>query len=104
MAAGAPFRFWRHVVTDHMALRRVFPAAALEQIEGERTRRDEEHEDPDRPVIEAVVELVVFADLALRGIFDRESVHGFFLRVLRRFDAGVLVRDVGGRLAVEGRV
>jgi uncharacterized membrane protein YgcG len=44
MAAGAPFRFWRHVVTDHMAVRRVFPAAALERIEtaisaGERTHR-----------------------------------------------------------------
>jgi uncharacterized membrane protein len=44
MAAGAPFRFWRHAVTDHKAVRRVFPAAALERIEtaiaaGERTHR-----------------------------------------------------------------
>src|SRR5207244_5759519 len=39
--------------------------AALEQIEGERPGRDEKHEDPDRPVIEPVVELVAFANPAL---------------------------------------
>ena len=38
---------------------------ALEQIEGERARRDEEHENPDRPVIEAVMQLVANADLPL---------------------------------------
>ena len=32
--------------------------SVLEQIEGQRTWRDEEHEDPDRPVIESVIELV----------------------------------------------
>ncbi len=78
--------------------------APFEQIEGERTRRDKKHENPDRPVIEPVIELVVFADLAVRVVFDRESVHGSFLRVLRRLDAAVLVRDVGGRLAFNPRV
>ena len=77
---------------------------ALEQIEGQRPGRDEEDEDPDRPVVEPVIELVALADLALRGVFDRDSVHGFFVRFLRRFDAGVLVLDVGGRLAFDRRV
>ena len=73
----------------------------LEQIERQRTWCDEEDEDPDRPVIEPVVQLVVFANLAFGRVFDRDSVHGFFVRVLRRFDAGVLDRDVGGRLAFD---
>ena len=47
--------------------------AALEQIEGERTGRDEEHEDPDRPVIEPVIELVALADLAVGGVFDGDG-------------------------------
>ena len=38
---------------------------ALEQIERQRTRRNEEHEDPDRPVIEPVVQLVAVPDLPL---------------------------------------
>ena len=44
MAAGTNLRFWRHVVTDHAAVRRAFPRAAFERIEaaiaaGERTHR-----------------------------------------------------------------
>ena len=49
--------------------------AALEQIERQRTWRDEEHEDPDRPVIEPVIELVALADLPLGGVLDRYSGH-----------------------------
>src|SRR5262249_29287919 len=52
----------------------------LEEIEGKRPRRDEEHEDPDRPVVEAVIELVAFADLALGRVLDRNvHVWGFGL-------------------------
>ncbi|MEP6996867.1 MAG: TPM domain-containing protein [Betaproteobacteria bacterium] len=40
--AQRPFRFWRHLVTDHGAARRAFPPAVLDRIqraiaEGERT-------------------------------------------------------------------
>ena len=49
--------------------------AALEQIEGQRARRDEEHEDPDRPVIESVIELVALADLALGRVLDGYGGH-----------------------------
>ena len=42
MPARNRYRFWRHVATDHLAVRRAFPHAALERIEaaiaaGERT-------------------------------------------------------------------
>src|SRR6266446_10117048 len=47
----------------------------FEQIEGERPRRDEEHEDPDRPVIESIVELVALADAALSCVFDWNRGH-----------------------------
>src|SRR5262249_62396244 len=52
---------------EHSAEPQRYPRAeaALEQIEGERTGRDEENEDPDRPVIEPVIQLVAIADLAL---------------------------------------
>src|ERR1700674_4389119 len=49
--------------------------SSLEQIEGERPRRDEEHEDPDRPVIESIVKLVTFADSALGCVFDWNRRH-----------------------------
>src|ERR1700674_4506790 len=49
--------------------------SSLEQIEGERPRRDEEHEDPDRPVIESIVQLVALADSALGCIFDWNRGH-----------------------------
>ncbi len=39
--------------------------AVLEQVERQRTRRNEENENPERPVIEPVVELVAVADFAL---------------------------------------
>jgi uncharacterized membrane protein len=44
MTAPNRYRFWRHVATDHIAVRRAFPRAALERIEtaiatGERTHR-----------------------------------------------------------------
>lgn len=44
MATPNRYRFWRHVATDHVAVRRAFPRAALERIEtaiatGERTHR-----------------------------------------------------------------
>ena len=42
MPARSRYRLWRHVATDHMAVRRAFPQSALERIEaaiaaGERT-------------------------------------------------------------------
>ena len=49
--------------------------AALEQIEGERTGRDEEHENPDRPVVESVIELVALADLSMRRVLDGNACH-----------------------------
>jgi len=44
MAATNRYRLWRHVATDHLAVRRAFPHGALERIEaaiaeGERTHR-----------------------------------------------------------------
>jgi hypothetical protein len=33
MHARSPHRLWRHVVTDHMAVRRAFPASGLARIE-----------------------------------------------------------------------
>ncbi|HEY3180072.1 MAG TPA: TPM domain-containing protein [Casimicrobiaceae bacterium] len=44
MAARNRYRFWRHLATDHMSVRRAFPVATLERIEaaiaaGERTHR-----------------------------------------------------------------
>ena len=53
---------------SHVADARV--EAALEQVEGQRTRRDEEHEDPDRPVVEPVVELVPVANLPIGVALD----------------------------------
>ena len=37
----------------------------LEQVERQRARRDEEHENPDRPMVEPVVQLVARANLPL---------------------------------------
>ena len=48
----------------------------LEQIEGEGAERNEEDEDPDRPVIEPIVELVAISDLPSRCVFDRNDRHG----------------------------
>ncbi len=53
---------------------------ALEQIEGERARCDEEDEDPDRQVIDAVMEFVALADLALGGV-TRVEPQGVILEV-----------------------
>ncbi|MDE2003719.1 MAG: TPM domain-containing protein [Betaproteobacteria bacterium] len=44
MAISHAKRFWRHLVTDHLSVRRAFPRVALERIEqaiaaGERTHR-----------------------------------------------------------------
>ena len=69
--------------------------AALEQVEGERTGRDEEHEDPDRPVIEPVIELVALADFPLGGVLDWDA-QGFFFRVF-----GFLLLAAGERVARE---
>jgi len=35
MPARSRYRLWRHVATDHMAVRRAFPQSALERIEAE---------------------------------------------------------------------
>src|SRR5438552_9249157 len=56
--------------------------AALEQIERQRARRDEEDENPDRPVVEPVVKLVAFANLAVRCVLDGDLGH----ELLRFFD------------------
>ena len=50
--------------------------AALEQVERQRPGRDEEDENPDRPVIEPVMQLVARAYLSLRRIFDGDGVLG----------------------------
>src|SRR5690606_28308334 len=47
---------------------------ALEEIEGEGPRRDEEYEDPDRPVVEAVIELVAAPQNALGVELDVQGV------------------------------
>src|SRR5262249_57154475 len=49
--------------------------AALEEIECQRPWRNEEDEDPDRPVIESVVKLVELPDFSLRRVLDRDR-HG----------------------------
>ena len=49
--------------------------AVLEQIERQRAGRDEEHEDPDRPVVEPVIELVALANLAFGGVLDGNGCH-----------------------------
>ena len=46
----------------------------LEEIEHERARRNEEHEDPDWPVIEAVVELVAMADFYGGIALDKQRI------------------------------
>ena len=51
--------------TDAEPQRHARVEAALEQIERQRPGRDEEDENPDRPVIESVIELVAFADFPL---------------------------------------
>ena len=52
---------------------------ALEQIERQRPGRDEEHEDPDRPVRQPVVDLVPLPDAAIARELDplRVTVLGF---------------------------
>jgi hypothetical protein len=49
----------------------------LEQRERHRTRRDEEDENPDRPVIQPIRNLVALADAAIGGELDaaRMAVH-----------------------------
>jgi hypothetical protein len=37
--------------------------SALEQVEHQRSWRDEENEYPDRPMVESIVELVAMANL-----------------------------------------
>ncbi len=56
----------------------------FEQIEGQRTRRDEEHEYPDRPVVEPVVQLVALADLPIGRVFDRDGWHGTYVFIRDR--------------------
>ena len=46
----------------------------FEEVERQRTRRDEEDENPDRPVQPAIVELVARADLAFGVVFDRNAM------------------------------
>ena len=46
----------------------------LEEIEHQRPWRDEKDEDPDRPVIEPVMELVAVPDLAFGIELDEERV------------------------------
>src|SRR6266513_1256120 len=56
--------------------------AAIEEIEGERAWRDEEDPDPDRPVRDAIADLVVFADRTIAceldplGVAERAFVRG----------------------------
>ena len=47
----------------------------LEQVERERPRRDEKDENPDRPVVDAVVGLVAGADAAVVGELDGDLLH-----------------------------
>ena len=47
--------------------------AACEQIEGQRPGRDEEHQDPDRPVREPVTDLVALADRAIAASSIRRA-------------------------------
>ena len=48
--------------------------AAFEQIEGQRAGRDEEDENPDRPVIEPVMKLVSVSDFTVGVALDIEGV------------------------------
>ena len=48
--------------------------AVLEQVEGQRPGRDEEHEDPDRPVRQPVPDLVALADAAIARQLDAAGV------------------------------
>ena len=57
---------------SHSAMRRIEPAR--EEVEGHRPRRDEEDEDPDRPVVDPVIELVAVADLPVGVALDEDGV------------------------------
>src|SRR5262245_46654654 len=48
----------------------------LEQIECQRPRRDEEDENPDRPVVESVIQLVALTNLAFGGVLNWNRRHG----------------------------
>ena len=65
--------FKADVVIDTLGHPRV--EAALEQVERQRARRDEEDEDPDRPVVDAVVGLVAGADATVVGELDGDLLH-----------------------------
>src|SRR4029079_1040476 len=49
---------WRSHQHDRQPHGQLPIESALDQIEGQRTWRDEEYKDPDRPVIEPVIQLV----------------------------------------------
>ena len=67
--------------------------AVREEVEGERPRRDEEDENPDRPVIETVVELIALPNLSFGSVLDGYRGHvslyvwgcGLFGRDFRAF-------------------
>jgi len=50
--------------------------AVLEQVEGQRPGRDEDHHNPDRPVIDAVIGLVAGTDAPVMGELDGNLLHG----------------------------
>ena len=62
---------------------------ALEEVEGERPRHDEEDKDPDRPVTEPVIQLVPVADFTFTRQLNRDAVCGGAFRLLNHH-AGLL--------------
>src|SRR5262245_38310020 len=48
----------------------------LEQIKRQRPGRDEEDEDPDRPVVESVIQLVELTNLAIGGVLIWNCMRG----------------------------
>ena len=55
MHARSPSRLWRHVATDHTAVRRAFPASALERVEAAIRTGEREHRGQVRVAIEAAL-------------------------------------------------
>src|SRR5215470_17398565 len=78
----------------------------LEQVERQRPGRDEENENPDRPVVEPVIKLVAFANLALRCVLDGNLGHELlrfsWVDVFGDFDVFGAFRGDAGRRVYPG--
>ncbi|MGH8852017.1 MAG: TPM domain-containing protein [Casimicrobiaceae bacterium] len=85
-----PFRFWRHLVTDHWVARRAFPPAVLHRIQRAIAAGERRHVGQVCFAVEAALPL----PLALRGESPRARAVEMFARLRvwdTEHDCGVLV-------------